>query len=337
MSTLAAASLVQCVFDALSDGAVHSGEQLAAGHGVTRSAVWKAVGALQDLGVAIAATPNRGYRLAAPIVPLEAGRIRESLAPEARARLRRGEVAWSLASTNSALLAAAAGGEPPAGQFDFLAAEFQSAGRGRNSRPWFAPPGGALCLSMGWSFASLPKSPAALSLVVGVCALRALAELSALPLRLKWPNDLMIDDRKLGGVLLELRAEGAGPAYVVIGIGINCALGIEVIRRVQAAGAEPTDLAALGMRRCDRNHLAALLLGHCVRGLLEFEQAGFAPFAPEWAAADALAGRVVTVRLAEGDFVGHARGIDADGALCVHGADALRRFNSGEVSVRVVT
>jgi BirA family biotin operon repressor/biotin-[acetyl-CoA-carboxylase] ligase len=334
------ATLVQRVFNALADGAVHSGEQLATDHGVTRSAVWKAVGALQALGVAIEATPNRGYRVAAPTVPLEAALIRAQLAPEVRARLRHGAVAWSLPSTNSALLAPtahAAHGELPVGQFDFLAAEYQSAGRGRSVRQWFAPPGGGLCLSLGWSFASLPKAASALSLAVGVCALRALAGIAPLAVRLKWPNDLVVNDSKLGGVLIELRAEGAGRAYVVIGIGINCALGADVTRRVRSTGAEPVDLASLGVQPCDRNRLAALLLGHCVRGLLEFEQAGLATFAAEWAAADALAGRVVTVKLADGEFVGHARGIDADGALCVHGNDALRRVNSGEVSVRAVT
>jgi BirA family biotin operon repressor/biotin-[acetyl-CoA-carboxylase] ligase len=333
----AAATLVERVFKALADGAVHSGEQLAASQGVTRSAVWKAVGALQALGVAVEAAPNRGYRLAAPIVPLDAGQISALLAPEVRARLRHGAVAWSLASTNSALLAPAtqaARAAPPVGQFDFLAAEYQSAGRGRNARQWFAPPGGALCLSMGWSFPSLPKAASALSLAVGVCALRALAAIAPLAVRLKWPNDLVVEDRKLGGVLMELRAEGSGPAYVVIGIGINCALGADVTRRVQATGAAPVDLAALGVPCCDRNRLAALLLDHCVRGVLEFEQAGLAAFAAAWTAADALAGRVVAVRLSDGEFVGHARGIDADGALCVHGSDALRRFNSGEVSVR---
>ncbi len=339
----ASATLVQRVFAALADGAVHSGEQLAAEQHVTRTAIWKAVGALQELGVAIDATTKRGYRMSSPVTPLAAGRISTLLAPEWRARLRRGEVAWSLPSTNSALLAPGAAHEAGApreagpllpGQFDFLAAEYQSAGRGRSSRQWFAPPGGALCLSLAWSFAALPKGAAALSLAVGVCALRALASIASVDVRLKWPNDLLVGDRKLGGILIELRAEGGGPAYVVIGIGINCALGASVSSQVRAAGAEPVDLAALGVAHCDRNRLAADLLGQIVRGVLEFERAGLAPFAAEWAAADALAGRVVTVTLPDGSFVGHARGIDADGALCVHGNGALRRFNSGEVSVR---
>ena len=331
-------TLVQRVFGALADGAVRSGEQLAAEQRVSRTAIWKAVGALQELGVAIQATPNRGYRLAGPVTPLDADCISAQLEPETRGRLRRGEVVWSLASTNSALLTPhshAMADELLPGRFDFLAAEYQSSGRGRSARQWFAPPGGALCLSLAWSFASLPRCAAALSLAVGVCALRALASIAPLDVRLKWPNDLLAGGRKLGGILIELRAESGGPAYVVIGVGINCALGAKVSGQVRDTGAEPVDLASLGIAHCDRNLLAAALLGQIVRGVLEFERAGLQPFASDWAAADALAGRVVTVALPDGQFVGHARGIDADGALCVHGNGALRRFNTGEVSVRV--
>ena len=326
------ATLVQRVFNALADGAVHSGEQLAEEQGVTRAAVWKAVGALQELGVEIEATTHRGYRLAQALTPLDAQRIVAAMPSELRARLRRGDVAWSLASTNSALLALDA--DLPPGQFDFLATEYQSAGRGRSSRQWFAPPGGALCISLAWSFASLPKGAAALSLAVGVCALRALSGIAPLDVRLKWPNDLLSGERKLGGILIELRAESGGPAYVVIGIGINCALGKQVTSQVRDSGADPIDLATLGVKPCDRNQLAAALVREIVQGVLEFERSGLSAFAADWAAADALAGRVVTVALPDGQFVGHARGIDADGALCVHGNGALRRFNTGEVSVR---
>ncbi len=330
------ATLVQRVFNALADGTVHSGERLAEIQGVTRAAIWKAVGALQELGVEIEATTHRGYRLANAVTPLDAARIGAALPPELRARLRHGDVDWSLASTNSALLAprmpAAAHLQP--GQFDFLAAEYQSAGRGRSTRQWFAPPGGALCLSLAWSFAALPKGAAALSLAVGVCALRALAGIAPPDVRLKWPNDLFALERKLGGILIELRAESGGPAYVVIGIGINCALGERVSGQVRDSGADPIDLATLGAKQCDRNQLAAALIREIVQGLLEFERSGLAPFAADWAAADALVGRVVTVALPDGEFIGHARGIDADGALCVHGNGTLRRFHTGEVSVR---
>jgi BirA family biotin operon repressor/biotin-[acetyl-CoA-carboxylase] ligase len=281
--------------------------------------------------------------LATAEAPLRLEQILSALAAGPRARLRHGEVVASLDSTNAALLARS----PPAvGQFDFLLAEFQSAGRGRRSRPWLAPPGGALCLSLGWSCATLPRELPALSLAMGVCALRALARMGLPPAQLKWPNDLWAQGRKLGGILIELRAENSGAAHVVIGIGINCALGAEGTQRVAETGTQPIDLATLQgfanpaipcAPRCDRNLLAAALLGECVPGILEFERSGLASFAAEWRAADALAGRPVSVTAPGGKISGHARGIDADGALCVQGASGLLRFNSGEVSVRAET
>ena len=330
-ASVAVDSLVQRVFCALADGAAHSGEQLAAEQGVSRSAVWKAVGALQELGMTIEAAPHRGYRLVGPVTPLEKARILDHLPSIARERLRRAEVAWSLPSTNSALLERA---EPPVGQFDFLLAEHQSAGRGRRARPWFAPPGGALCLSIGWSFAALPRAAAALSLAVGVCARRALRAFAGLAVQLKWPNDLLADERKLGGILIELRAESAGPAYIVIGIGVNCALGPALSGRVQQAGTIPIDLAELGVMPCDRNRLAGVLLGEIIAGVVEFERHGLAPFAAEWSEADALVDRTVSLSLPGAKYLGVARGIDADGALRVQGEDGLRQFHSGEVSVR---
>jgi len=332
-----AATLAQRVFAALADGAVHSGEQLAASQAVTRSAIWKTVGTLQELGVAIESVPSRGYRLAMPLVPLDGARIRELVEPQVRARMRSAEVAWSLASTNSTLLER---GErpgrdaPPAGHFDFLAAEYQSAGRGRRGRQWLAPPGGALCLSLGWSFAALPAGAGALSLAVGVCVRRALAEIASQPVQLKWPNDLQANGRKLGGILIELRAETTGPAYVVIGVGINCALGTELTGRVRDTGTEPVDLASLGVAGCDRNRLAARLIDEIAKGVLDFERNGFAAFASEWSAADALAGRMVSVTAPGGEFTGRAGGVAADGALRVERDGELRLFHTGEVSVR---
>jgi BirA family transcriptional regulator, biotin operon repressor / biotin---[acetyl-CoA-carboxylase] ligase len=324
-------TLVQRVFAALADGAPHSGEQLAAGQAVSRSAIWKTVGALQELGLTIEAAPHRGYRLRGPVTPLEATRIVSLLSPALSERLRGAEVYWSLPSTNSALLARS---EPPVGQFDFLLAEYQSAGRGRRARQWFAPPGGALCLSIGWTYATLPRGAAALSLAVGVCARRALHAFVGVPVQLKWPNDLLVAGGKLGGILIELRAESAGPAYVVIGVGINCALGAALTGRVQDTGTVPTDLAGLGVAACDRNRLAAMLLTEIIGGVVEFERHGLAPFAAEWNEADALVGRPVKLSLPDSEYLGLARGIDSEGALCVQGADAVRHFHSGEVSVR---
>ena len=324
-------SLAETVFAALADGEFHSGAAIAAGRSLSRSAVWKAVRGLRELGLEVQAVTRRGYRLAARCVPLDADRIRDALAPDVRARLRRGETAWSLGSTNSELLARP---PPPPGEFDFLLAEYQSAGRGRRARSWIAPPGGAICLSMSWSYAALPPDAGALSLAMGVAALRALATLGPLAIGLKWPNDLLAGGRKLGGMLLELRSEGGGPALVVFGIGINVALGAALAARVAATGTEATDLASLGIADCNRNRLAAALIDAGVAAFLAFQRDGFRVFHDEWQQADLLRGQPVSVTGAGEPILGRAAGVDADGALRVETAGGLVRCISGEVSVR---
>ena len=150
-----------------------SGASLAEQFDVTRSAVWKAVGMLRELGTPVEAVTNQGYRLALPASPLQALAVCAQLDPPVAARLRNGGCVGSVTSTNAMLLAR---DPPPPGQFDFLTAEHQSAGRGRRGRDWFAPPGGAICLSWSWSFESMASQMGALSLVVGIAALRALRE-----------------------------------------------------------------------------------------------------------------------------------------------------------------
>lgn len=329
-----AESLPQRVYRLLGDREFHTGTALAAAAGVSRSAVWKAVERLRALGVVVHAVANRGYRLPLAADLLDADSIRAALPSECRARLRHGASLWTTGSTNADLLKA---GAPPPGQFDFLTAEYQRAGRGRRARSWLSPPGGSICLSLGWSFASLPPEAGALGLVIGVCALRALRACGVRPVALKWPNDLVVDGAKLGGILIELRAESAGPAFIVVGIGLNVALGPPLNAAVEATGTRPTDLAALGVMRCDRSALAGALIAASVEGLVQFERSGFSAFAEAWRSADALAGKPVLVSADSGPVSGHARGIDANGALCVQTRDGLQRFTSGEVSVRAVS
>ena len=323
--------LSQQVYRILSDREFHSGTRLAASCGVSRSAVWKSIAALKTLGVTVHAVTNRGYRLPAATTLLDARLIAGALPPAIATRLRSGQAAWCTGSTNADLLQ-----RPglPAGRFDFLTAEFQTAGRGRRARSWFAPPGGAVCLSLSWSFTALPQAMGALSLAIGVCVLRALKSMGVAGAALKWPNDLVVRGAKLGGILIELHAEAGGPAFVVVGIGCNVALGDAVSQRVEATGTHATDLSALGLECCDRNGLAAALLASSVAGLEQFEHEGFGAFAAEWRAADALAGKPVVVRMDAGSVAGHARGIDINGALCLQTRDGVQRFITGDVSVR---
>lgn len=327
-----AAPLAARVFVRLADGRFHSGEELARRFRVSRSAVWKAAGTLRALGAELHAVRNRGYRLDTATEPLDAARIMSQLPQALRGHVAKLETVWAVASTNSALLARPGAG---CGTSEVLLAEYQTAGRGRRGRAWLAPPGGAICLSLSWTFREVPQDLGALGLVIGVCALRALREAGVRRAALKWPNDLLLGERKLGGVLIDLRAESAGPAYVVIGVGLNVALGEEMLARVAASGLAAADLSAAGLAAPSRNRVAAGLVGECLRGLMEFERQGLKPFIEEWRSADALRGPPVDVRAAEGTLSrGLARGIDVHGALMVETPQGIRRFISGDVSVR---
>jgi BirA family transcriptional regulator, biotin operon repressor / biotin---[acetyl-CoA-carboxylase] ligase len=182
----------------------------------------------------------------------------------------------------------------------------------------------------------MPRDVGSLSLAIGVCVLRALRKLGVSELHLKWPNDVLLADAKLGGILIELRAEAAGPACAVIGIGLNVALGAALMAQISATGLAAADLTAAGILRPARNAIAAHIIEACLGGLVDFEREGLRAFMDEWRRADALRGRAVTVLHGENRIRGLARGIDASGALLVEASQGLRKFVSGEVSVRPV-
>jgi BirA family biotin operon repressor/biotin-[acetyl-CoA-carboxylase] ligase len=313
-----------------------SGADLAVDFGVTRSAVWKAIGRLRSMGTPIEAVTNRGYRLALPTTPLDAEVVRSLLPPELRAALREGDCAGEVDSTNAQLLARAA---PPSGRFDFLTAEFQTAGRGRRGRSWLAPPGGAVCLSWSWSFEGLSAAMGALSLAIGVSTLRALRGLGIEGVQLKWPNDLVTTQGKLGGILIEMRTESAGPVHVVIGIGVNVALHADLRATLAGMGTAAADLAALAAPAPPpaRAELTAALLREGVTAVRAFAARGFAPFLDEYQAADALRDRPVRLQGSGPVESGVARGVDVDGALRVEHEGKIHRIIAGEVTVRTAS
>jgi BirA family transcriptional regulator, biotin operon repressor / biotin---[acetyl-CoA-carboxylase] ligase len=317
-------------------GAFVSGAELAADFGVTRSAVWKAIGRLRAMGTQVDAVTNRGYRLTLPTTPLDAATVRALLPAPLRAALREGECAGELDSTNARLLARAA---PPAGQFDFLTAEFQSAGRGRRGRSWLAPPGGAVCLSWSWSFEGLSAAMGSLSLAIGVSALRALRSLGIEGVQLKWPNDLVTPEGKLGGILIEMRTESGGPVHVVVGIGLNIALPAGLRATLAGMGTAAADLALLAAPAPPpaRASLTAALLAEGIGAMREFALRGFAPFLDEYQAADALRDRPVRLQGSGPVEYGIARGVDTDGALRIEHGGQVHRIIAGEVSVRTAS
>jgi BirA family biotin operon repressor/biotin-[acetyl-CoA-carboxylase] ligase len=316
----------------LADGSLHSGEELAARLAVSRAAVWKQLQQLDEWGVGLDAQPGQGYRLAAPLDLLDADAIRGVLPQWSAGRLRHLEVHEELDSTSDRLLAVH---DLPPGRFDACLAEFQCAGRGRRGRRWLAPFASGLCLSVNWSFRDAPAALGALSLASGVAALRALRRLGFQGLALKWPNDIVYGAKKLGGILIDLRGEAAGPAYVVVGVGINVRLPPAMKDVLAGEGLAATDLAEIGPVP-GRSFAVSALINELALALEEFGARGMSAFADEWQGADALANRPVRVMQGEQTLEGLARGVDADGALLLDAGDGRRRILSGEVSVRPV-
>ncbi len=200
-------------------------------------------------------------------------------------------------------------------------AEHQTAGRGRRGRTWTETPGTALMFSYLARLSRPPAELGPLSLVVGI----SLAEALPLGPRLRWPNDLVIGDRKLGGILVELVTPPAGDPFAVIGVGINANL--------TAAQLPPTDrlpatsLLVEGGEPVDRTALRGLLLVALDRDLAAFDRDGFGPFAERWSALDQIAGRDLELRLPDGAIRGRCDGVDTEGRLLVAG----RAYAAGEV------
>jgi BirA family transcriptional regulator, biotin operon repressor / biotin---[acetyl-CoA-carboxylase] ligase len=316
----------------LADGEVRSGEWLAAELRQTRAAVWKGVERLRALGIEVQALARRGYRLAKPVELLDSSRIRAELSPENRTHLRDLEVLFEVDSTNTRLLARA---QPPPGMSDLCIAELQHAGRGRLGRRWIAPFGSGLAMSLGWTCSDVVRTLPALSLGVGVAVSRALARAGAEGVSLKWPNDIWFNERKLGGVLIELRGEAGGPAHVVIGVGVNLFMPEEIRREVEASGVPVAAVADACRQPPSRNLAAGAILDELLSMLLQYERFGFAAFRDAWTALDALNGRAAQVIVGQNSILGIARGVDADGALLLETPERVQRFVSGEASLRL--
>ena len=317
----------------LSDGALHSGAKLATEVGVTRAAVWKHVADLRELGIEVTSLARRGYRLPAPIELIDAGQLRTIAAAQGWSLPCDPEVLFEIDSTNEYLYA---GPTPPPGHPRLVFAEWQLAGRGRRGRSWHAPFGSGLTFSIGWTFAEMPADLSALSLAMGVQVACGLRRLGVQQVQLKWPNDLVIGQGKLGGLLTHTRSEAGGPAYVVVGLGLNLDLPPAARSAIDSPAASPVcDLReALGGAVPGRNRTAASVAAAMLDGLATFASAGFAPFAAEWQALDSLQGAAVRIVQGDSHSEGIARGVDPDGALRLERDGRLERYFSGDVSVR---
>lgn len=301
----------------LSTQDAQSGQVLGQRLGISRAAVWKHVRALEAQGVPIESSPSQGYRLGRSVDLLDDHAIRKALRDAPVEEL---EILESVDSTNTELLRRARKGGI---HRQVLLAEYQSHGRGRRGRRWESGLGEGLCLSLGWQFEFGVDRLQGLSLVLGVAATEALADCDVRGVGLKWPNDLLLNGAKLGGILVEIRGEFDGPCQVVAGIGLN----------VHAGGDQP-DRADLSGHGLSRSLLAGRLIDRWFRALIAFPRDGLSAWLPRLAAMDVLAGHPIRVQQGDQWVHGLAAGIDEQGRLLLDREGDLQAVAGGEVSVR---
>lgn len=310
----------------LSHEEFRSGTDIAAKLGVSRATLSNALKDVDQLGIQIYKVHGRGYRLAAPLDWLDYRRVVRTLG--SAAKYFNLEIADVSVSTNTALMERALSGIPSG---TVLAAEFQSEGRGRRGRRWFAPLCGGATFSLFWRFNQGAAQLSGLSLAVGLAVVRALHELGVRDAQLKWPNDILHHYHKLGGILIELSGDVLGPTQAVIGVGVNVRIDDVTLSRIDQA---TTDLASVLSEIPSRSELLGQLLVHLSRVLPQFEAEGFAPFRDEWLAHHAYQNRSVRMLLPRNAVEeGVVTGIADDGSLLIDRHGGTKRYTVGEISL----
>ncbi|UVL39927.1 bifunctional biotin--[acetyl-CoA-carboxylase] ligase/biotin operon repressor BirA [Pseudomonas sp. B21-040] len=308
----------------LKDGRFHSGEALGVALGISRSAVWKQLQHLEaELGLSIHKVRGRGYQLAAPLTLLDPVAIKE----------RAPDCGWpifvfdSIDSTNAeALRAIERGRAAPL----LLLAERQTAGRGRRGRKWVSPFAENIYCSLVLRIEGGMRQLEGLSLVVGLAVMHTLRALGVSGVGLKWPNDLLADQKKIAGILLELVGDPADVCHLVIGVGIN--VNMQITDEVDQLW---TSMRLESGRVIDRNHLVSELCSQLQAYLARHQRDGFSSIQSEWEQNHLWQGRPVTLIAGTSQIEGEVLGIDSQGALRLKVNGVEKVFSGGELSLRL--
>lgn len=316
------------ILSLLADGDFHSGTELAEALSISRSAVWKQINSLADLGLTHSAVSGKGYRLNKSLELLDASKINAAISDQTFALISSFEIHDQIDSTNRYLVKRSQQ-SAPSGSVCF--AEYQTDGKGRRGREWISPYGSNICLSILWRFQQGPAAISGLSLAIGVAVIRALKQHQINDIGLKWPNDLYSQGKKLGGILVEVSGETDGPCSAVIGLGLNL-----FVPKIQALSITQawTDLNKItGQHSLLRNKLAGTLVNHLLPVIANYETVGIKAYLDEWRTYDCLSGNLATLYIGSQQFDGIVRGIDDNGMLLIERQDgSVQTFASGEVS-----
>lgn len=313
------------LFNRLRDHQFHSGSALAQQLGVTRARIWQQMANLEGMGVPIWRVRGRGYRLSPDFDVLQQEWLLANLA-DVQARIDQLQVVASISSTNAALMNA-----PLPGQgYSILTSEHQSAGRGRQGKPWITPMGTNIAVSFALARVPLARLEA-LSLCLGVALARVLEALGVADVRVKWPNDVYIGGAKVAGILVELKPQEDAAARLVVGLGVNLGHSFEA----SDLGQPSTHVNAHLPVPVGRNPFLARLIRVVMQSIDAHLAQGLAATLEHWPRFDYLHQQSVVITRPHQQCYGLAMGLDGSGRLLVQVEDEIQAFDHGEVSVRV--
>ncbi|HEY0922586.1 bifunctional biotin--[acetyl-CoA-carboxylase] ligase/biotin operon repressor BirA [Rheinheimera pacifica] len=313
------------LLSAISSGEFQSGQFLAEALGLSRTAVANHIKQLQQLGLDIYKVKGRGYCLAEPLTLLDAAKIsqlRQSGSPTIL-------VQNITDSTNSQLMQKVQDGLVNEPGYT-LVAEAQTAGRGRRGRNWYSPFAASLYFSMYWKLEQGIQAAMGLSLVVAIAIARLLKQQYQVDAKVKWPNDVYVDGKKLCGILVELAGQAHAGCDVIIGIGMNIRLPQQALDNIDQ---QYIDLAYASGQAIDRNLLVALLQQRLIMLLTEFTHNGFRCFVDEFNQYNQYRDKAVKL-IGNTEVQGICLGVDKQGALLVNTAAGIQAYFGGELSLR---
>lgn len=313
----------------IADGHFHSGQELAAKLKVSRAAIWKSIKQIISLGLPVEAVRGKGYCLKTPIELLSEDLIKDSLTSGAKRHCNDIDVMFKTSSTNAVLLEQLETGRVHG---NVVLAEYQTKGRGRRGKQWVSPLTSGISVSVAWHFDIAPAALGLLSLYMGVAVARTLLQLDLTNVGLKWPNDVVVEDKKLGGILLDLRGEASGPVDVIVGIGLNYNLPAEVISDID----QPVcDLCGLSKKRLSRNNIVAILLSNVFEVLHDVQSGVSTNLIDEWRQFDRYCGHKARLIMPDKQIEGVLKGVDDQGQLLMLVDGVLEKYTAGEISLRV--
>lgn len=310
----------------LADGAFHSGEEIGRQLGVSRAAVWKQLPGLSDFGLEVESVKGRGYRLVNPIELLDRDQLSKFIDGERLAQLSEFECLFDVHSTNDRIQQKCQAGLISKGYL--CLAEFQRKGRGRRGRDWLSPLGCNLMLSLLWEFEGGAVALEGLSLSIGIAVVRALKKLG-LCAQLKWPNDILVDNNKLGGILIEMSGDPAGVCQVIIGVGLNVHMS-----QIDGVG-QPWTSVIEYLPEISRNQLGGVIIDELIGLLYVYPALGFSALREEWLSYDAFLGQDVMVNVGDRVHFGKVLGVAINGALKLDIDGVEAAIHGGEVSLRL--